>query len=164
MKETWKTIKGYKNKYLISNLGNIKSVKRNIILNPPTHKGYFHVTLFNKNIRKWYYVHRLVALAFISNPKNKPYINHIDGNKQNNHVDNLKWCTQSENEKHANKLGLKNFKGENNGKSKLSNNDIFSIKRLFKQGLKQTTIAKLYDTTQSNISLIVTRKNWKHLL
>ena len=117
MKEIWKDIKGYEGYYQISNLGNIRS-----LFGWNIHKGYFnrlktmHPTLANtgylvvnltyKN-SKIYQIHRLVAEAFIPNSENKPCINHKDGNKQNNKVDNLEWCTYSENEKHAYSINLK---------------------------------------------------------
>lgn len=83
-----------------------------IVLKPgKDHKGYLRVSLKDKT----YKVHRLVAMAFIENVDNKPQVNHKDGNKQNNNVDNLEWCTNSENQIHANKMGLRNpMRGEDN--------------------------------------------------
>lgn len=68
-------------------------------------RGYLTVSLGHRCTKP---VHRLVAKAFIPNPDNKPAVNHIDGNKQNNRVDNLEWCTKSENERHAYRMGMKN--------------------------------------------------------
>lgn len=68
--------------------------------------GYLHVKLQTPTGRKTAYIHRLVAEAFMPNPYNLPQVNHIDGNKYNNHVSNLEWCTQEENNLHAQKLGL----------------------------------------------------------
>ena len=94
--EIWKDIKGYEGLYLISNLGNIKSLhnyRRGNIIKPKLKKGYYQVGLRKNNIRKWYAVHRLVALTFIPNPNNLPCVNHKDENKLNNNINNLEWCT-----------------------------------------------------------------------
>lgn len=119
MKEIWKNIKGYEGLYQVSNLGNIKSLDRYII-NKNGDKQYFpgkyliqgvsdnylKVILSKSNKQRTFRVHILVARAFIPNPENKPEVNHMDGNKQNNRVNNLEWNTRSENELHAYKNGL----------------------------------------------------------
>jgi len=117
--EIWKTIEGFEN-YEISNLGNIKSnqlnKKEKLLKLRKTKFGYARVILYNKEIRKDYLVHRLVALHFIKNyNNNKLQVNHIDCNKLNNSVENLEWCTQSENIIHSlnngrNKKGKKVFR------------------------------------------------------
>ena len=108
-KEIWKDVIGYEGLYQVSNHGRIKSLKFNKerILKPGLNNtGYFIVNLFINNKSKIYKIHRLIAIHFVPNPVNKPQVNHKDGNKLNNHVDNLEWCTRSENMKHAWKNGL----------------------------------------------------------
>ena len=115
MKEIWKDIKGYEEMYQISNLGNVKSLTRNtknkykqehFLKLFISKNGYKRVELRKYKKGKKYCVHRLVALAFIPNPLNKPQVNHINGIKTDNRVENLEWATNSENIKHAIKTGL----------------------------------------------------------
>lgn len=105
MKEEWKDILGYEGKYEVSNLGNVRNAKTNSILCKSIDR-YCGVKLSKNNIKKFKSIHRLVAESFIPNPNNLPQVNHIDGNKLNNCVNNLEWCTRSENMKHAYKFGL----------------------------------------------------------
>lgn len=96
-----KEIKGFEN-YLINKEGVIHSKFTNKeILSQKDKNGYVRTRLVNKHGRKSVFVHRLLAISFIDNPLNKPYVNHIDCNKSNNDLSNLEWCTQSENLKHA---------------------------------------------------------------
>lgn len=118
--ETWKPVKGFEGLYEVSNLGRIKAlarkkncnrgwgwIKEHIMKQTTASSEYCRVPLTNKeHIKKYYLVHRLVAMTFIPNPKNLPQVNHIDGDKLNNSVSNLEWCTREDNIKHAYKIGL----------------------------------------------------------
>ena len=104
--EIWKDVPGYVGLYQVSNLGNIRSLSKKrgwlqlrcrLMKVRKNKHGYLQVHLMNGNNRKTFNVHRLVAIAFIPNPENKPCIDHIDTDKTNNHVDNLHWVTYSEN-------------------------------------------------------------------
>lgn len=134
MQEIWKDIYfkdknvvyDYRGRYKISNLGRIKSFPRQgqshirylKLINDT--KNYLQVSLSKNNIHKWFKIHRLVAIMFIPNPENKTQVNHIDGNKQNNCVDNLEWCTNGENQIHAIRIGLKQLQiGSKNPKAKM---------------------------------------------
>jgi hypothetical protein len=128
MNEIWKDVIGYEGSYEVSNLGNVRSVDRLVShtsspkgrlmkgkLIKPNIKKYVDIHLWRKSKYKSTHVHRLVALSFIPNPENKPEVNHMDGNKLNNNVNNLEWVTKKENIEHAIKLGLKpDQKGANN--------------------------------------------------
>ena len=110
--ETWKDIAGYEGLYKVSSYGRIKSFRKDkvngdIMKQIESHKGYYEVSFRVKGQRKKFKVHRLVAIAFIPNKYNKPLINHKDGNKKNNNIDNLEWVTHSENVKHAYDNGFK---------------------------------------------------------
>ena len=102
-KEIWKPCVGFEGLYEVSNLGNVRSLNyrnrigfvHNLFLSA-SKQGYLTVHFKNRE----YKVHRLVATAFIPNPENKRCVNHLDGNKQNNNVTNLEWCTHSENTRH----------------------------------------------------------------
>lgn len=107
MEEVWKDIKEYEGLYQVSNTGEIKSLINNLIKKHKNDKdGYCLITLHCNGERKGYSIHRLVANAFIENLNNKPQLNHKDGNKRNNNVSNLEWCTAKENTHHAIKTGL----------------------------------------------------------
>ena len=108
----WKDVDGWPN-YMVSNTGIIYQKVRTLrrmpgVLKPQLsgQSGYHQVQLVDGYNRKFFYVHQLVAKAFIPNPECKPKVNHLDGNKANNHYSNLEWCTQSENMYHALENGL----------------------------------------------------------
>lgn len=136
--EIWKEIKGYEGLFAVSNLGRVKSLARrvsnhtNSIYKPEriikhqfNHKGYPVVRLSGMGkAKKTFSIHRLVAKSFIPNPENKPQVNHIDGNKQNNHVKNLEWCTNQENQIHAVKMGLNDHSKYESGRPKRKVNQI----------------------------------------
>lgn len=110
--EVWRPVVGYEGLYEVSNIGR---VRRKLGETERILKGYIATNIHymvvdlskGDNKAKQYSIHRLVAQAFIPNPKNKPCVNHIDGNKLNNSVDNLEWCSYSENLTHAYRTGLR---------------------------------------------------------
>lgn len=138
MEEIWKDIPGYEGLYQISNKQMVKSLSRKEfggrnrirgerILKPRTDRGgYLHVALSKNGETKNLSIHRLVAIAFIPNPDNKLCVNHIDGVKKNNSIDNLEWCTHSENTKHMfDVLGHKvSEKAKKNGMKKVIVNGV----------------------------------------
>jgi hypothetical protein len=114
VEEIWKSVVGYEGKYEVNNLGIVRSIPRkywgrtyrNLAPNMDN-SGYFYVSLSKDRQVKSIKIHRLVAMAFIDNPKGKPMINHKNGIKTDNRVENLEWCTNSENQIHARRV-LKN--------------------------------------------------------
>lgn len=96
-KEIWKNISGFEGLYQVSSFGRVKSFygkKEHILKHADRGNGYLFVVLCKEGCKpKLYLIHRLVANAFIPNPENLPIINHKDKNRQNNHADNLEWCT-----------------------------------------------------------------------
>ena len=120
-KEIWKQVKGYEGIYEVSTLGKIKNSKRNIIKKPYKDKyGYFLIQLWSNNKSLTTGLHRIIAQAFIPNPQNKPQINHKNGIRDDNRIENLEWCTVSENHKHSfRELGRKGHSNMKGRKGKL---------------------------------------------
>ena len=129
MKEVWKPVVGYEGLYEVSNLGNIKSLHKrhngNLLTPQKSHNGYLRVTLWKGNRKKVKRVHRLVAEAFLLNENNYEQINHKDGNKENNSISNLEWCSAKHNMMHAVEKGL--HRGTRNHPAKSKPVDMFSI-------------------------------------
>jgi hypothetical protein len=151
--EIWKQVKTHPI-YSVSSLGNIKRNDTNIFMSKVLNHNGYHVVKLNIPNIKTYRIHRLVALTFISNTNNLPEVNHKDGNKLNNCVNNLEWCTRKYNIAHAHKTGLiLRKKGENATSCKLSTNDVINV---FKLKLTHTKkdVAKLYNISIANINLI----------
>lgn len=125
--EIWADITGYEGEYQISSYGRVKSFylgKEHILKPEQNGHGYLSVRLSKNGSHKHFYIHIMVARAFIPNPENKPEVNHRDGIKFNCHVSNLEWATHSENGKHAFQNGLRRHKtGEDNWKSHMKNAD-----------------------------------------
>lgn len=153
-----KKIEGFEN-YFVTSCGKVISTKNDKQIElkfdvSGKSKKYKRVTLSNGK-RTRFPVHRLVALAFISNPDNKPQVNHIDGNPDNNHYTNLEWVTQSENMLHAYKTGLqtpqRNF-------IKLTLEDIPKIFHMRESGMLQREIAEVFNVSREHIKDILNKK------
>lgn len=177
MKEIWKDIKDYEGLYQVSNLARIKSSSKEakpgkgngaraeqFIKIQTSDFGYHFVELRKNGERKTCQLHRLIAQAFIPNTFNKREVNHISGNKVDNRIENLEWCTRSENMIHAHRTGLKSEKGEKNSRATLKDWMIPEIRSLWRTGkYMQKDIAKLYNTTPIVISKIITFRTWNHI-
>jgi hypothetical protein len=175
-KEIWKDVLGYEEIYQVSNLGNVKSLQRlirlgyrprikkeTILKNSIEFYGYYVVNLCKNLKHKKTKVHRIVAEAFIPNPENKPQINHKNGIKTDNCVENLEWCTNQENAIHANKNNLiSRQKGSSSHKSKLTEKQVLEIRNL-SVSLSYRKLASLYNVTHQNIRSIVLKETWTHI-
>lgn len=164
IQEKFVPVNGYENMYEISNLGRVYSVKTKTFKNTQLGKrGYYTVDLWKNNKRKNFKIHRLIAIYFIPNPKNKGYVNHIDGDKTNNNLINLEWTTALENNRHARITGLNRDIGENHHNSKLKVDDIILIRELAKNNT-HTSLSYMFNISRCNVAKIVKRETWKEVL
>jgi hypothetical protein len=173
----WRAVKDYEGLYEVSNTGLVKALEKRVdrgkchrtwlahykAYNKDAN-GYFRVSLSKSGVNKTHKVHRLVATAFIPNPDNLPCVNHIDGDKTNNKISNLEWCTHSENLKHACTMGLKSNAGENNSQSKLTQADVNYIRSVYKPRDKEystVALSKKFGVHRKTISRITTGQYWR---
>jgi hypothetical protein len=166
--EIWKDIPGFEGIYKISNLGKIISLKhnKNIIIKPINTKSKYNcVNLYLFGKRNTIKIHRLVAGTFIQNPENKPCVNHKNGIKTDNNVDNLEWVSYLENNVHALKTRLRiNKSGESHPNSKLNFEKVSEIRSKYESGLfTLLNLANEYGVGFKNISKIVNNKTWKQI-
>lgn len=169
-KEIWKDIPGYEGWYQVSNFGGIRSMDRYVnyrdnrkpvfykgrVIKPQRcSNGYLFVYLYGQRSSRSHLIHRLVGLCFVNNNKNKPHINHIDGDKENNHHSNLEWVTRSENQKHR-----YTHLGQVSEKRKLNKKQVFLI---YQSNLTYTELANIFNVTYGTIKFVKngdTYKQW----
>lgn len=166
MKEIWKPVKGFEDYYKVSNLGRVKSLSRVVpfgsqqrtvngkFLSQIDHgNGYVYVTFSTKNKHKNKYVHRIVCESFKDNPNKLEEVNHIDGNKQNNCIENLEWITGINNKRHAMKTGL-SASGSKKTTAKLSRAEARQIKREKLVGIPSKIIATNHEVSIAIVNSI----------
>lgn len=171
--EIWKDVVGYEGLYQVSNMGRIKSfhydrVNGRVLKPGWAGCGYLKVGLWQDGKRKCMLVHRLVAIAFLGPPPSPDHeANHKNGDKTDNHVENLEWITHSGNTQHAYRiLGAKPRRpsGEANGNAKLTDGKVRRIRKLYATGKwTQAELGKMFGVSDVTISYIVNRKIWKHI-
>jgi len=148
--------------YLVFENGDIINQKTNKKLKPQNNgNGYLKVTLTIEGKQVQKYVHRLVAELYLLDKSIQ--VNHIDGDKSNNHISNLEWVTNSENQKHAHRIGLKK-NGNKLWNGKFSQEDINSIKKMDLEGVKRKDIAIHFNCSKSTISDILNGKRYLYFI
>lgn len=162
--EDYTDINGCDGLYKINKQGNVLSMpmigsnRVNMLKTHTNEKGYKYVCLRKNNRTIKAKISRLVAQTFIPNTQNKAEVNHIDGDKANNNVDNLEWCTRQENMNHAWSTGLK--KGIVIER-KLSIEKAKEIREKKKSGISNAELARIYNVSPTNISLLIKNKIYK---
>lgn len=168
MEEVWKDVKGFEGLYQVSNIGNVKRLagkycpNERLIFRLVDRDGYSRRTLCKDGKCKQMTEHRLVATAFIDNLNNKETVNHINGIKTDNRVENLEWNTQQENKEHAVRTGLMDIKGIKHHKCKLTEEQVREIREI---GFSQTrmSLSKKYGVSRSHILRLIRNEGWEHL-
>jgi hypothetical protein len=163
--ETWASIKNYEGFYKVSNYTTIISLARNghpdrLITPTLSPIGYYIVGLSKNNESNSFYLHRILATTFLQNPDDLPCVNHKDGNKLNNTLMNLEWCTFKRNSQHAIENGLMKMSGEDNHSAILKEYEVLEI---FYSSLKTNELTRLYNVAPVTISQIRTGRNWSFL-
>lgn len=162
-----KDVPGYEGRYKADTAGNIYSFRwgKPRRLQPILNNRYLKVNLYDEEMtHKQRSVHRIVALTFLPPVEGKLHVNHIDGNRLNNSLDNLEWCTPQENVEHSVKTGLHRVaQGSDCGNAKLTEENVREIKELLKTGLSQSKIGRLFNISQPIICEINTGKIWRYV-
>jgi len=158
--EKWVSVLGYDGLYEVSDLGNVKSTKfgKEKIMKQHTNRyGYCKIDLLNNTKRKKHSVHRLVAIAFLENPENKLQVNHKNGIKSDNRLENIEFNTRKENMNHARKNGLTS---NNSGKQRLTEKDVIDMRRL-RTFLPTRELAIIFNVSVNQVISIINRRSWK---
>lgn len=158
MKKDIKNTKGY----LITSKGNIISPRGRTLKPKTAVTGYMSIGIPTTNGRKFFMVHRLVAEAFIENPENKPHVNHKDGNKTNNCVENLEWVTPKENMQHCVNILGKGV-GSWNGNALLTESQVYTICELLCRGYRNYEISNALLIPKHTVTAIRCGATWKHI-
>jgi len=169
MDEIWKEVKGWNGKYLISNLGRLKSIGGKYKLKYPDGYitlgaiemiGYRVVTMRRPGFKERNRIHVLVANHFCDKPIGSQCVNHIDGNRLNNHSSNLEWTTTKGNIQHAVRTGLMDMKGEKHPMSKLTREQVIQMRRFRKIGITYQRLGEMYGVERRQASDVVRGINW----
>lgn len=165
MREEWKSVSGmYADYYAVSSLGRVMNLRTNKILAHGLSRGYPKVNLSVKSVKTMFEIHRLVAIAFIDNPLSLRYVNHKNGIKTDNRIENLEWVTQSENNLHAYRTGLRiSLKGIRQHTAKLTDVSVMVVREARKQGHRIADIARYFKMKPAAISAAARGLSWTHI-
>jgi hypothetical protein len=159
----WKPVKDYEG-YEISSRGDVRNVKTGRILKHGRNKGYASVNLYTGERKyKTKKIHRLIAEAFIDNPDGLPVINHKNGDKLDNRIENLEWCTQAHNIKHMIDEGLHSGKGGTHWNARLTDAIVLKMRDLRSAGRSVNEIAKQFGVKANTASSAISGVTWAHL-
>lgn len=161
--EIWMAPSGFEGLYEVSNLGRLRRLMNGKVIISVFHSksgNYLHTYLRKDGIRHRISIHIEVAKLFVPNPDSKPFVNHLDGYKDNPRWDNLEWSTTQENNIHARKIGLNNTKGQNNWNTKLTDEQVLFI---FNSKLNNVELGKMFGVEPTSCSGIKCGKSWSHL-
>ena len=159
-KEIWRPVVGFEGLYEVSDHGRVFSIRSENMLKPGTRNGYPHIILCCSGNDKTFYLHRLVLDAFVGPCPNGMECCHSNGERADNHLDNLRWGTSKENGLDMIRHG-KSTRGEKQPNAKLTGLDVLCIRHWLRDGRwSQTRIARVFDVTQPNISSINTNNSW----
>lgn len=176
--EIWKDIPNFEGYYQASTKGRIRSVKRTVkhkdgkvtvfkgrVLKSSLNKKGYPMVYLSKDCKKFTRaVHRFIALTFIQNPYKYDQVNHINGIKEDNRIENLEWCNNQQNCAHAHKNGLVNSaRGENSGNVKLKRWQVIFIIDSYPSQFSAKEICSLFDIHRGEPSGLIRGKSWKHM-
>lgn len=161
MKEIWKIIP-FEDEYEVSSLGKVRNIKTKHIKSlRPNRDGYLRVTLYPSG--KTYTAHQLVARVFLDNPDKHLQVNHINGDKEDNTVNNLEWCSCSHNSRHRDTVLLSKWKGALNPSATLKISVVKEIKYTDFNGKNNREIGDIYGVSAEQVRRIRSGERWSHI-
>lgn len=149
--------------YFVDEHGNLFNKHGRQIKFYENQKGYMITQIRVDGKNKTIAQHRLVAMAFIPNPDNKPEVDHKDGNRKHNHRSNLRWATREENVQHSYRYGKKTMVGSKNSRASLTDSEVHAICRMFSEGLTSPELSRFIGKSYNTVRRIRQRQTWTHI-
>lgn len=171
--EIWKAVEGFEDLYDVSNFGRVRrkrytnrhidiKIQPKLLKLTKTKLGYIRTTLSKKGMPSGFFVHVLVLKTFVGQAPQGCECAHMDGTRDNNHIDNLKWTTRKENHAHKKIHGTSQH-GQNNPFAKLTEKDVLKIRELRSKGKTLKEVSSIFNVSMRNISIITNRGSWTHI-